>query len=356
MSTEVKVGQVWKDKDKRRNTVIEILSNANGEVVGLVVGTEQERVYTADRLIKRWELVQDRAEIPLLKIVDEIEEWAKTDPEIAKMVTSIENVEDVIFEWDGKGSIRTLAEHAHIHVKGECVKNRDEVPCDTPKVKRAVWVGPPVEAEIDQELSDILSKSEHMTREQWLERAVQVLTDEVFAPQRIEVPKVRVSVGWPGGRGPKKNIIGQCFAATTTGDKVAQIFISPVLEDAYGVVETMAHELIHAIAVDEDGVSAGHKGEFIRIAKLIGFTKPWRSTPATDEFRVQLQAIANMLGEYPHSAIRQTERPKVQKTYYLKAVCSEDPEYFLRITQTKIDDFGLPLCPCHEQEMEIEEK
>src|SRR5690606_16179839 len=100
MSIEVKVGQVWRDKDKRRNTVIEILSVPNdmrgdAEVIGLVVGTEDERSYRIDRLQKRWEMVTEKSE----------------EPEI--------------FEWDGKGSMRTLAEHAHIHTHGECVKNRD---------------------------------------------------------------------------------------------------------------------------------------------------------------------------------------------------------------------------------------
>lgn len=296
MDTIVKVGQVWRDKDKRRNTVIEIIEGPWLEVKddaetpsvrGLVVGTEEERVYSTERLVKRWELRAEKEEI--------IEMMA---PEVEKKLKT---------------------------------------------AKKAMAAA-----------AATLTESGRLTREQWLERAVQVLTDEVFTPQGIEVPKVRVSVGWPGGRGPKKNIIGQCFADTTTGDKVAQIFISPVLEDAYGVVETMAHELIHAIAVDEDGVSAGHKGEFIRIAKLIGFTKPWRSTPATDEFRVQLQAIANMLVEYPHSAIRQTERPKVQKTYYLRVKpveCGEcDPDYVIRITSKWLEE-GAPLCP-HGVKME----
>lgn len=57
----VKVGQVWQDKDKRRNTRIEILAvgEAVDTAIGLVVGTEQERTYEISRLVKRWELVKD---------------------------------------------------------------------------------------------------------------------------------------------------------------------------------------------------------------------------------------------------------------------------------------------------------
>lgn len=66
MSNAVKVGQVWRDKDKRRNVVIEIISTNDlvgqpYEAVGLVVGTEEERVYKVDRLVKRWELVEEKA-------------------------------------------------------------------------------------------------------------------------------------------------------------------------------------------------------------------------------------------------------------------------------------------------------
>ena len=42
MST-VKVGQVWRDKDKRRNTVIEIIKVEGNKAAGLVIGTEEER-------------------------------------------------------------------------------------------------------------------------------------------------------------------------------------------------------------------------------------------------------------------------------------------------------------------------
>ena len=293
MSTEVKVGQVWKDKDKRRSTVIEIIDVAEGynpdtdSAQGLIVGTEKTAEYRIERLVKRWELVQEK---PL------------TDKKLTETKSAL-----------------------------------------------------------DEELEELLKNSapkalKHKTREQWLEAAVKLIIKQIFTPASVEVPEVRVSVGWPGGRGPKKNVIGQCFAARTTADKVAQIFVTPAIDDAYTTVETLTHEIIHAVAVDEDGVSAGHRGEFIRIAKEIGFTAPWKSTPASEELREKLQAIADKLGVYPHAAINVGDRPTVQKTYYLKVQCPEDDEYFVRMTQTKIDDFGYPKCPCHNKEMVEEEK
>ena len=293
MSTEVKVGQVWKDKDKRRSTVIEIIDVAEGynpdtdSAQGLIVGTEKTAEYRIERLVKRWELVQEK---PL------------TDKKLTETKSAL-----------------------------------------------------------DEELEELLKNSapkapKHKTREQWLEAAVKLIIKQIFTPASVEVPEVRVSVGWPGGRGPKKNVIGQCFAAKTTADNVAQIFVTPTIDDAYTTVETLTHEIIHAVAVDEDGVSAGHRGEFIRIAKEIGFTAPWKSTPASEELREKLQAIADKLGVYPHAAINVGDRPTVQKTYYLKVQCPEDDEYFVRMTQTKIVYFGYPKCPCHNKEMVEEEK
>lgn len=64
--TAVKVGQVWRDKDKRRNTVIEIIElnvDSGGQptfyVTGLIVGTEEVRTYNVDRLVKRWGLIKE---------------------------------------------------------------------------------------------------------------------------------------------------------------------------------------------------------------------------------------------------------------------------------------------------------
>lgn len=64
--TQVKVGQVWKDKDKRRNTVIEIIAvptKYGTNVIGLVVGTEEERAYSVESLVKRWELVEEKTQV-----------------------------------------------------------------------------------------------------------------------------------------------------------------------------------------------------------------------------------------------------------------------------------------------------
>ena len=280
MSIEVKVGQVWQDKDKRRNTRIEIIQvDPLGDLcTGLVVGTEEEREYKVDRLVKRWTLVKDKNPSD-----DEPDEPSTLDPEF------------------------------------------DHAP-----------------AEI------------YTTREAWLQDGVKKLGRELFAKHDIELPEVRVSVGWPGGRGPKKNVIGQCFATKSAGDKVAQIFISPVIENADDVLICLAHELVHAV----DDCKSGHKKDFVRVAKLIGFVPKWTvatADTATDSLIEAVNLVAGELGKYPHSALMKTERPQVQKTYMVKIVpspeCEDcDPGYKLRMTQKWLEEAGAPLCP-HGVEM-----
>lgn len=278
MST-VKVGQVWRDKDKRRNTVIEILSVAtdkhgSAEAIGLVVGTEETRSYNEERLVKRWELVQTK------------------NPTITDDPATDEGLEEV--------------------------------------------------------------KPKHKNREAWLEAAVKEVS-KLFKAIDHEVPTVRVSVGWPGGRGKKQGVIGQCFATTSATDKVAQIFVSPVVVEPIKALVVVAHELVHAV----DDCKSGHKSGFIKIARELGFTPKWTvATPETisEELREKLEAIAEKLGSYPHAAIVPSERPAPQRTYMLKVLCVEDPAYFVRMTAGKIEEYGTPLCPCHHLEMEVEEK
>lgn len=272
MSTEVKVGQVWRDKDKRRNTVIEIIripeiEGDRIEAVGLVVGTEEERGYSIERLTKRWELV--------------------TECEPEKLVT-------------------------HHRTK------------KTPE---------PI----------------HETREQWLNAAVLLLKDRLFGKHKV--PTIRVSVGWP--RRAREATIGQCFVSKVSADKSSQIFISPKLIDPvapYGVLATLAHEMVHAI----DDCENGHKARFKHIATEIGLQGKMTATFASDDLIETLKEIAKELGVYPHAAISVDAKPVVQKTYMLKVVSKSEPDYKLRMTQKMIDEYGLPSDPWGE-EMEVEE-
>ena len=187
------------------------------------------------------------------------------------------------------------------------------------------------------------------TREAWLIAAAEALS-VLLQDADIEMVPIRVSVGWPGGKGKKGNVVGQCWASTACDDGVAQIFMSPVRgeDDTQHVLGTLLHEMIHAV----DDCQSGHRGNFMRIAKKVGFVSKFTSADnRTDELSAQLDDIAGRLGPFPHAAIklgvRGSEEPKKQGTRMLKVVCPSDG-YTLRTTQKWID-IGLPTCPCGEE-------
>ena len=175
-------------------------------------------------------------------------------------------------------------------------------------------------------------------REEWLNRAVESLREHVFEPVGEVVPPVRVSVGWPkGGR----KVIGQCWKTDAADDEVSQVFISPVLSDPAEVLETLVHELVHAV----DNCESGHRGEFRRIALDVGLAGKMTSTHAGPELLIKLMAVSEELGEFPHAALTPAlSGVKKQGVRMLKVVCPDDG-YIVRTTQKWLD-IGTPTCPC----------
>lgn len=183
----------------------------------------------------------------------------------------------------------------------------------------------------------------HSTREAWLTAAVTALTPSLEAVGAA-VPPVRVSVGFPGGRGRKNAVIGQCWAAEAATDKIAQVFISPTIVDPVQVLATLLHELIHAV----DGNKSGHKGQFARVARAVGLTGKMTATVPGEALTASLTAVLDGLGAFPHAALRPGAdgAHKPQGTRMLKVQCPADG-YTVRTT-AKWLDVGLPTCPCGE--------
>jgi hypothetical protein len=187
----------------------------------------------------------------------------------------------------------------------------------------------------------------NVTREQWLEAAVaelRPLLEEVGAP----VPEVRVSVGWPSSKATsrKNRTIGECWKRQTAADGISQIFLSPTLGGEEQVLGVLVHELIHAW----DNGESGHKGNvakgtgFRGKATAIGLTGKMTATTVGTELMPKLTAIAEKIGDYPHSPLSPSGKEKVQTTRMLKLECPEDG-YIVRTT-AKWLDMGYPICPC----------
>lgn len=194
------------------------------------------------------------------------------------------------------------------------------------------------------------TKHKHATRESWLTEAVGLLWPMIEAEGYEEMPAFRISCGFPkGGRG---KTMGQCWDDEASKDKHAEIFVSPSYDNAIDVLETVLHEMIHAVV----GVKEGHKGPFRKLAKAVGFLPPMTSTPASEELKDKLAHLCGSLGPYPHAALRTLTRSK-QSTRMLKLSCpnADGCGFICRATKTQIETVGVPTCACG-QKLEQEEK
>lgn len=189
--------------------------------------------------------------------------------------------------------------------------------------------------------TDLKTAETPRTREEWMLNAVATMRG--WFPDESPVPDVRVSIGWPAGRGSSR-FIGQCFYAVA--DHVPALFVAPSLAAVPDILETLLHEAIHAATP----VGTGHKGLFVKLAKHLGFIGPWRSTPASPELKATLAELAINLGPFPHSKVLKSDatRPSVQGTRMLKVEC-QTCGCILRMTNKWIEEAGLPTCGCGEE-------
>jgi hypothetical protein len=183
----------------------------------------------------------------------------------------------------------------------------------------------------------------HQTREQWLDRAKQLLADNLTPlAERLNGTTIRVACGWPSKSALRsaKQRLGECWYAGSSADhKSHNIFISPSLDSVPVILATLTHELAHVAA----GSKAGHGPAFKRIARACGLTGKMTATVAGAELRKRVNSLAPLLGPYPHASIDSSQRQK-QGTRMLKVICP-DCGYTVRTTQQWLEH-GLPTCPC----------
>lgn len=195
------------------------------------------------------------------------------------------------------------------------------------------------------------NKNTYASREDWLARAVALMVP-LFKQAGYEVPKVKVSCGWPSARGlsKKKRTIGQCWDKSAAADAIAQIFISPYLEnpsDEQGVLSTLIHEVVHAVV----GNKEGHNKVFGKCARAVGLEGKLTSTTAGEELAKNCKAWVKALGKYPHAKLDSNKSPvKKQGTRLIKCECG-DCGYVCRSTKKWLEEVGSPLCPCNEKSM-----
>jgi hypothetical protein len=174
-------------------------------------------------------------------------------------------------------------------------------------------------------------------REEWLMQAVEQIKP-IFERMGYQVPTVKVSVGFPSS-GSKGRHLGQCWSTKSSADGMNQIFIAPHLPTPIEVIDTLVHELVHAV----DDCQSGHGDNFKRIAKDIGLKGPMRSAGAGEELMKDLIKIADLLGNFPHGRLiipRATSNAAVKRPGARCSTCGYEI-----VMLKKFLEVGAPLCP-----------
>ena len=183
-----------------------------------------------------------------------------------------------------------------------------------------------------------------ITRELWLQNAVD-LVSPIFKNRGYTIPKIQVSCGFPS-TGNKSKHVGQCWGRSSTNDGTNQLFISPVLDEPVQVLDTLVHELVHAV----DDCMHHHGPEFKKIATDVGLQGLMREASAGPWLLEQLTAISRQLGKYPHSKINLAHSSSKKTGPRPRAKCKKCGYEVTPLK--KWLHMGPPLCPKHTTEME----
>ncbi len=177
----------------------------------------------------------------------------------------------------------------------------------------------------------------HSTREEWLQAAIEMIRP-TFLSKGYRIPDdCQVSCGF-ASTGLRSHHIGQCWSRKSSSDGRNQIFISPALHDPLEVMDTLVHELVHAV----DDCQHKHGREFKKIAMKVGLEGPMRSASAGKELKQHLAELAAKIGPYPHGRLEVYHR-KVTNSPRPRAKC---PACGFTVPMLKrFLVYGPPICP-----------
>jgi len=160
------------------------------------------------------------------------------------------------------------------------------------------------------------------TREAWLNEFTK-RSRPFFKKAGHPLPKeIRCSIGFPS-KGIRGKSIGECWSATASKDKHAEIFIRPNQQsDTSRVAGILTHELCHAALGHEEG----HGKVFRKLATSLGLTGKMTATTEGPGWHAWADPIIKELGKLPGAALGEVELSggkKKQTTRMLKLVCTE---------------------------------
>jgi hypothetical protein len=185
--------------------------------------------------------------------------------------------------------------------------------------------------------------TKYTNRESWLLAAIDLLRPVFLSKNHVIPTDVMVSCGF-ASTGTRSHHIGQCWSKRSSTNGQNQIFISPALHEPVEVLDTLVHELVHAV----DDCEHKHGKEFKKIALSLGMNGPMRSAGAGPELKEKLKDLAQKLGTYPHGKLQVAHRKAVSRAR-ARAKC---PECGFQVPMyRKFLAYGPPLCPKDKIEM-----
>ena len=190
------------------------------------------------------------------------------------------------------------------------------------------------------------------TREEYLQKAKDELNDRVFKQAGYEIPEVKIACSWALGTADKnKKTLGQCVPRSWSKANINEIMIMPTVDDSEQVIDTLAHELVHAV----DDNKSGHGAGFRKICLAVGLngSSQMRYACAGDELKQTITEIVKDIGLYPHSEL-QIHKRKRQTTRMLKVSCTEC-NFSYRTSRKNIGMMANTICNgCGSDSLEID--
>ena len=181
-----------------------------------------------------------------------------------------------------------------------------------------------------------------INREGWLLYALKEL-ELVFHEKGYRIPKVRVSCAFPYGS-RNNAIVGQCWGSSCSEDGTNEIFITPKYDSSFDVLDTLSHELVHAV----DDCKHRHGPEFKKIALTIGLEGKMIHASAGQKLKERLKTIAAKLeknyGKYPHASLKIPTAQKAEnRRLHPKAICPICK--YTVVLSLRFLTHGPPICP-----------
>jgi hypothetical protein len=175
-------------------------------------------------------------------------------------------------------------------------------------------------------------------RETWLNQ----LTSQFLAPHFEQAGyTIPANVRMACSLTSKKKHIGECWSSIASQDNHFEIMIVPSIADSSRVADILIHELCHAVV----GIQAGHGKAFKQCALAVGLEGKMTATIASEGLKAKIAQWVQVLGEYPHAPLMQSNIKK-QSTRMIKCVCLAcDYQVY---TSNKWIEIAMPTCPNDE--------